>query len=251
MEVSDKLAIEFNTILLSNTLMLVMLVSFTAYVYFRAKKSPLLYSYLSVIGMIALWMIAKIFKTVSPQIELRWFFVLLQYFAVDSLGVCLLTFAYIYRKDKLPSKKLLLIWSFLPAISFLVLVTNPLHMTFYSYFDIYKDRFGPAFYLAQSVQYLYLLIGIILLSRGFTKQPRFHGTRGLGNLFAVFVLLPLLANAYYILFKMDLLPWVFPFPVFDFTPIAASVSLGFINRFNCEPPQICCGNKKGRLFLSA
>lgn len=225
MEVSPKLAIEFNTILLSHTFTLLLLVLFSAYIFYRAKKSPLLYSYLSVVGMIGLWIIAKILKTVSPLISLRWFFIVIQYFAIDSLGVCLLIFAYIYRTDRLPSKKLLLAWVILPAISFLVLVTNPMHMTFYSYFDIYKDRFGLAFYFAQSIQYFYLLTGILMLSRGFTKQPCFVGKRGLGNLFAVFVLLPILANTYYILFKMNLLPWVLGFPVFDFTPIAASISL--------------------------
>ena len=71
MEVSDKLALEFNTIIVSHTLTLLLLVSFSAYVYFRARKSPLLYSYISVVGMIALWLIAKILKTVSPIIELR------------------------------------------------------------------------------------------------------------------------------------------------------------------------------------
>lgn len=225
MEVSDKLAMDFNTILCSHTLMLLLLISFSAYIYFRAKKSPLLYSYLSVEGIVALWMIAKIFKTLSPRVEMRWFFIIVQYLAIDSLGVCLLVFAYIYRKNKKPSKKQLILWSIPPALSFLVLVSNPLHMTFYSYFDIYRDRFGPAFYVAQSVHYLYLLTGILILSHSFTKQPGFRGKENLGNLFAVFVLLPLLGNVYYIAFKMNLLPWIFSFPVFDFTPIAASISL--------------------------
>lgn len=227
MEVSDKLAIEFNTILISHTLMLLTLTSFTSYIYFRAKKSPLLYSYLSVVGMIALWMIAKIFKTVSPRIELRWFFIVVQYFAIDSLGICLLIFAHIYRRNQLPSKNMLFVWCILPATSFLILLTNPLHMMFYSYFDIYKDHFGPAFYFAQSLQYLYLFSGIFLLSPGFTKQPGFKGKKRLGSLFAVFVTLPILCNVYYIIFKLTTLRWIFPFPVFDFTPIAASISLMF------------------------
>lgn len=227
MEVSHKLAMDFNTILSSHILMLLLLISFSAYIYFRAKKSPLLYSYLAVEGVVALWMIAKIFKTLSPKVEMRWFFIIVQYLAIDSLGVCLLAFAYIYRRNKKPSIKQLILWSIPPALSFLILVSNPLHMTFYSYFDIYKDRFGPAFYVAQSIHYLYLLTGILILSYGFTKQPGFRGKKNLGNLFAVFILLPLLGNVYYVVFKMNLLPWIFPFPVFDFTPIAASVSLMF------------------------
>lgn len=116
-------------------------------------------------------------------------------------------------------------WSVLPIASFIAIVTNPFHMSFYSYFDIYKDRFGISFYVAQSFHYIYLIIGIYLLAHGFTKQSFFVGKKSLGNVFAIFVLLPLSANFYYILFKMDLVPWVFPFPVFDFSPIAASISL--------------------------
>ncbi len=225
MEVSDKLAIEFHTIILSHTVTLLVLVSFSTYIYFRAKRSALLYGYLSVVGMIALWMISKIFKTVSPVIGLRWFFIVTQYFAIDLLGVCLLVFAYIYLKNRLPSKRLFALWLVPAAISFVVVVTNPLHMTFYSYFDMYKDRFGSLFYVVQSVQYVYLIVGCVMLSRGFTKQPGFHGKRMFGRLFSVLVLLPLMANLYYILFKMNVFRWIFPFSVFDFSPIAASVSL--------------------------
>lgn len=225
MEVSNKLAWEFHTILLSHTTTLVLIICFTSYIFFRAKKSPLLYSYLSVVAMISLWIIAKIFKTVSPRIELRWFFIVVQYFAIDCLGVCLLIFTYIYRNNRTPRKLSIFIWSILPFLSFVILLTNPIHMTFYSYFDIYKDLFGTSFYLAQSVHYLYLIIGIVLLSKGFIKQPGFLNKKGLGRLFALFILLPIMGNIYYILFKMNAVSWIFPFPVFDFTPLAASFSL--------------------------
>ena len=225
MIVSDKLAIEFNTILFAHALMSLILVSFSAYIYFKAKKSALLFSYFSVVGMILLWMISKILKTVSPTLELRWFFILTQYFAIDCLSVCLLCFAYIYVKHYTPSKLKILQWSILPTLSFIAIATNPIHMTFYSYFDIYKDQFGLTFYAAQSIHYLYLIAGIKMLSHGFTRQALFAGKKSLGFLFSVFVLLPLMTNIYYILFKMDLFPWIFPFPVFDFSPIAASLSL--------------------------
>ncbi len=225
MEISQKLAIEFNTIILSHLITLILLILFNSYIFFRAKKSPLLFSYLSVVGMIMVWIVSKILKTLSPTIELRWIFIIIQYFAIDYLGICLLIFAYIHSKNRLPSKKQIIIWSILPTASFIAILTNPLHMGFYSYFDIYRDRFGILFYVAQSIHYTYLIIGIYLLARGFTKQSFFHGKKSLGNVFAIFVVLPLSANLYYILFKMDLVAWIFPFPVFDFSPIAASISL--------------------------
>jgi len=225
MNISEKLAFEIYTISIFHIIALVFLCSFSYYIFLRAKKTPLLYSYLSVVAMIALWMLSKLLKTVAPTEELRWFFILTQYFGVDFLGYCLLVFSYIYTKDRLPSIKMRLLWSLLPIISYGVILTNAYHMTFYSYFDFYKDRFGVLFYPLQSVQYAYWLMGVIMLSKDFTKHPSFHGKRGLGTLFALITLVPLLANAYYILFKLGTLPWIFPFPKFDFTPIAASIAL--------------------------
>ncbi|MBP8641252.1 MAG: hypothetical protein KBI01_10235 [Oscillospiraceae bacterium] len=225
MAISDKLAFEIYTISIFHITALILLFSFSAYVYFRAKKTPLLYGYMAVVGMIALWMLSKLLKTVAPNEGLRWLFIVTQYFGVDFLGFSLVVFAYIYAKNKVPSKTQLSLWAILPVLSFLAVVTNPLHMSFYSYYDFYKDRFGALFYPAQSVQYIYLLVGIIMLSQGFTKQPGFHGKRGFGVFFAAITLIPLFANLYYILFKMSALPWVFPFPVFDFTPIAGTIAL--------------------------
>ncbi len=98
-------------------------------------------------------------------------------------------------------------------------------MSFYSYFDIYKDSFGVMFYVTQCIQYIYLIVGTVMLSSGFTKQPVFHKKKNFGKLFAVIVLLPLVANVYYIMFKLNMFPWMLPFTIFDFSPIAASVSL--------------------------
>ncbi|WHH61343.1 histidine kinase N-terminal 7TM domain-containing protein [Petroclostridium sp. X23] len=225
MQVSDKLAFEIFTIIIFHTIALLILFSFSFYMFLKAKKTPLLYSYLSVVLMIMLWMVSKILKTVAPTQGLRWFFIVTQYFGIDFLGFFLVVFAYIYTKDKMPARNTFILLSVLPILSFLVVPTNPLHMGFYSYYDFYKDRFGPLFYSTQFIHYIYLFTGIYLLSKGFTLQPGFRGKRKWARIFAVLTLMPIIANVYYILFKLNVFPWLFPFPVFDFTPIAASISL--------------------------
>jgi signal transduction histidine kinase len=225
MAVSDKHAFEIYTIVLYHVIAGVSLFSFSYYLYLRAKKTPVLYSYLAVASAILLWMLSKILKTVAPTEGLRWLFIVTQYFGVDLLGFSLVVFAFIYTRGASPTRKQMLLWALLPTLSFAVVLTNPLHMGFYSYFDFYKDRFGPLFFIAQSIQYLYWLVGIGMLSRGFTKQPGFHGKKLWANLFAVITLIPVAANFYYILFKLDVFNWIFPFPVFDFTPIACTASL--------------------------
>jgi signal transduction histidine kinase len=225
MEISEKLAFEIYTIIIFHTAAVLLLLGFTVYIFLRAKKTPLLYSYLGVVGMILIWMISKILKTVSPNQPLRWFFIVTQYFGVEFLGLCLILFAFLYTRNRLPTRKWRVLLALPPVVGFLAVLTNPWHMRFYSYFDFYRDKFGPLFLPVQAFQYLYLITGILLLSKGFTHQPGLSGRKMLSRILAVLVLLPLLFNVYYLLFKFTTLKWIFPFPVFDFTPVSGSIAL--------------------------
>ena len=225
MPVSDKLAYEIFIILLFHIPAILILFSFCTYLYLKAKKTPVLLSFLSLAAMLLIWMISKVLKTVSPNESIRWFFIVTQYFGVQFIGYTLFIFAYIYAKNKIPKRSLLFVLAFLPTLSFLAVLTNPLHMQFYSYYDFYKDRFGRLFIPIQSIQYLYLLAGILMLSKNYTKQPAFKNRQHWSFLFAAVTLIPLFANVYYILFKLNLFRWIFPFPVFDFSPIAGTIAL--------------------------
>ncbi|PKM56375.1 MAG: hypothetical protein CVV00_00330 [Firmicutes bacterium HGW-Firmicutes-5] len=227
MEVSEKLAIDIINIFSFHIVALILLVSFSFYIYLKAKKTPLLYSYLMVISMLLIWIVSKLLKTIAPTQDLRWFFIVTQYIGVCFLGYFMLIFAYIYQKKTIPSKRLLVLMAVFPLIAFLIVLTNPMHMGFYSYFDFYRDRFGPYFYPIQIFQYLYIFIAILYLSKNYTRQAGFFGKRMWGRFFALITLLPLFTNFYYILFKLDLLEWILPFPVFDFTPISGSLAIVF------------------------
>ena len=134
MEVSEKLAYDISVITGSHLIAFVVLAALTAFIWFKAKKSILLNSYLALVAMIMIWLLAKIFKTVSPNETLRWFFIVLQYFGVQYLGYCLIIFAYVYVTAKAVPRTMLLVLSIFPTLSFLVVATNPWHMQFYSYF---------------------------------------------------------------------------------------------------------------------
>lgn len=225
MPITDKLAYEIYIILIFHLPAILILIAFCTYIYFKANKTPVLFSFLALAAMLLIWMVSKVFKTVSPDENLRWVFIVCQYFGVQFLGVCLVIFAYIYTKNKVPSNKTMIILGVFPLASFIAVLTNPLHMQFYSHYDFYKDSFGKLFLPIQSIQYVYLIAGVVMLSKGFTRQPSFAGRRGWARLFATLTIFPLLANCYYILFKMDVFEWIFPFPVFDFSPIAGTMAL--------------------------
>lgn len=225
MKISEKLAYEIFIIVSFHWIAIVFLVSFSAIIYFRAQKTELLKSYIVLVGMILIWMISKILKTVSPTVELRWFFVVTQYFGVQYLGISLLYFARLYTKGVAFSRRTMWILMVLPTIAYTAVVTNPLHMKFYSYFDFYKDKFGELFMPIQIIVYIYLFAGVIMLGRGYSKQSYFHNRALLSRILAIITLIPLSLNIYYILFKVIHIPWIFSFPVFDITPIASTFAL--------------------------
>lgn len=190
-------------------------------IWLKAKKIPLLYSYLAVQGIIFMWMISKIFKTIAPNTDLKFFFVVCQYAGVCFLGIVFFNFAFLYAKRRMLALRYMLPLA-VPSVLFLLTVaTNPWHYLFYSHFDFWGDSFGPAFYLHQAYNYALILAGLILCAKNFTKQ--FEEKRMQAMLFAVAILVPIAAN---ILYLFDWFELVFCFePPFDITPITCNISL--------------------------
>jgi len=90
-------------------------------IWLKAKKVPLLYSYLSVQCIILLWMITKLFKTISPGAGLKFFFVVLQYTGVCFLGEAFFIFAYLYAFRKMLALKYIIMLT-VPSVFFLLVV---------------------------------------------------------------------------------------------------------------------------------
>lgn len=218
---SQELAFEIYYIELFHVLSVVLSLCLNYLIYLKARKTRLLYYYLTVQALILIWLLAKIFKTVSPDVNIRWFFIVLQYFGNCYLGNTFLIFAYLYAtgEDMRRVHKILL--NIPPTFFFLCMASNPYHMLFYSYYDFYRDSFGPLFYIHQIVTYIYILIGLVLCSKNFTAQM--GEKRIQAHLFAIAILVPLVINWFYIL---KLFKAFFGFrPLFDFTPIACNISL--------------------------
>lgn len=225
MPINDLQAYQIYVIIFSNLLCAIALFAFSYFVYLKAKKTHLLKCYIGIVLSIQFWMVSKVFKSVAPNLGLRWTFVVLQYLGVAFLSYTLVIFAFTFYKKRLPYKKNLILLSLFPILFFLTVFTNPLHMGFYSYFDFYRDRFGRLFYPIQIINYTYMFVAVYFLVKGSSRDKENHHSSLWGKLLALLTLLSLSINFYYILFKIDLLPWIFPFPVFDITPIAISISL--------------------------
>lgn len=221
MPVSQKLAHEIYYIELWHIVSLMLFIGVNLSIALKAKKTPLLYAYLAAELCVILWIVSKIFKTVSPDIGTRWFFIVTQYFGVSFLGGCLLAFSLMYAfKKKLKAKYLVLI--FLPClINFIIVATNPVHMLFYSKYTFYSDKFGPLFYAGMGMTYAYIIASTVFLSKGFIKM--FGNERQKAVLFSAAIAIPVVINVFYVL---DLFEKLFNYkPLFDYTPIAINASL--------------------------
>ncbi|MBP6491908.1 MAG: hypothetical protein KA282_02945 [Clostridia bacterium] len=218
---SEQLAFEIYYIELWHIFSVLFFVVINFYIYLNARKNTLLYSYLVVEALLLIWLVSKILKTVSPTVDIRWFFIVTQYFGNCFLGSAFFAFAYTYAKGKLPNKQILIGTNLPSLFFFLCMATNPYHMQFYSYYDFYRDSFGPLFYVHQVYTYSLMFLGIYFCSKQFFIE--FHHKRKQAIVISAAVLIPLAINIFYILKLYKLL---FGFrPLFDITPIACNLSL--------------------------
>lgn len=218
---TSRIALDNYYVVLYSILTVVLALFINMYIYLKAKKTQLLYYYILTQMMIVLWTLSKVFKTAAPNIEVRWFFIIVQYLAICLLSIFFFLFAYIYRYKRPPKFKYVIVLVIPPFISFLFILTNPLHMSFYSYFDMYKDSFGRLFYIHQSIIYSYLIGGGILCSKDFYSQIGHKKTQII--LFTLAISIPLAVNFLYV-FKVLKNIFNIRLPM-DITPISCGLSL--------------------------
>lgn len=201
---------------------LVLLIAFSTYIYLKANKDRMLYTFLGVQGAFFIWIIAKIFKTVSPVFGLRWFFVVFQYFGICILEIAFIEFAYHYYKGKPLPKVLSRIFKVVASIQFVIIASNEYHHLFYSRFDFDGDDFGKLFYLHVFIMYGFIISGIVMVARKFHKD--FYHNKKFYEI-SIAMIIPLIANIYYLSGYYHELMKLLHWRSFDITPIAFELSL--------------------------
>lgn len=187
--------------------------------YMKANRTASLKAYFYVLFTIALWLIGKIFKTVSPTEDIRWSFIVFYYFAICLLEVAFLECGYAYYKGRAFKIRTKVFLYILPLIQFIVVATNPYHHLFYSKYDFYHDSFGPLFYLHVVIEYIYITIGIVLCAIKLRSQFK-HKSKGYKYLMATATLGPIILNILYITRVLQKIFYFISFPIiFDVTPI--------------------------------
>jgi len=201
---------------------LILLVFFSVYIYLKVNKGGLLYSFLGVQASFFMWIFFKILKTVAPVVELRWLFVVIQYFGICTLELTFLQFAYYYSRGKSLPKKILLLGTCVAFVQFLVVLTNESHHLFYSTFNFRGNSFGPLFYAFMGIMYSCVIIGILLVGQRFRKD--FYKKFAFYEL-SIAMIIPLVTNFFYLSGHYHKLMKYLGWYPFDITPLGFELSL--------------------------
>lgn len=193
--------------------------------YQQAKKSKLLDYFLLTMSMLFLWFISKLLKTASPDVHIRWFFIVTQYLGICLLNYFFVQFSWLFAYNQPMKKKRKILFLTPTLISFLIIATNPLHMYFYSKYDLFRDSFGPLFYPHQLLSYLYLGYGVYLCTKEYRNS--FYLKHLQSRIFAIAIFIPIIINIMYVT-KVLKKTFGLRLPM-DITPLAAMVSLGLFS----------------------
>jgi|SRR6056297_118703 len=192
-----KIGINVANIVLWNFFAIIVNVIAFIIIYMKANHNASLKAFFVVQASMIIWLVGKVFKTVSPTVELRWFFVVFYYFGIILLGVSFLDFAYIYYKGRPIKKPIRMLIYVVALLQFGFVVTNPYHHLFYSFFNFIEDDFGEFFYVLVVVNYLYIIIGMVLCGIKFNKQL-INLKKLEKNVISFAILIPLVFNFIYI-----------------------------------------------------
>jgi len=174
---------------------------------------------------IVMWMVFKIFKTVSPTVISRWWFVVGYYFCTCVFEIAFLEFGYSYYKNKPLKRKVRALLSIFPILQFILILTNPYHFLFYSKFTFFRDSFGPGFYVHMVIEYIFIAIGIIYCYKAFKIRLK-SKNKLYKYLVSSAIVIPLILNFLYITRVIQKIVYSLGFTVvFDVTPIVFTWSL--------------------------
>lgn len=193
-------------------------------IYIKASKSASLKAFFVVQSSMMIWLLGKVLKTVSPNEDLRWFFIVFYYFGIILLEVSFLDFAYLYNKGKKMRPLFRRMIYLIGTAQFILVATNPYHYMFYSRYGFWGDDFGQLFYVHVVINYLFLIIGMVLCSIKFSKQlkDKLPIER---HMIGMAILVPVILNFVYITRMLEELFDYLNIQVFDITPIVYTFSL--------------------------
>lgn len=195
------------------TLAIIIVIIINTILFLRTKKIELVYDFFRLQGLMAIWMISKIFKVISVSDEM-WIWVVIEYIGVCYFGVGIVAFGYNYKYNRKLPKKMYYLLIALATFNYLALFTNDYHHLFFEEVRVINSVKGPLFYVHTLFSYMTAISGIYMIM---TSKVNQNFNRSDKVIFFVGLFLPLAANIVYV-FRLVAVP-------FDVTPIAYNIMM--------------------------
>lgn len=212
------------TILLWNYGALILNIVAFVIIYMKANRNNSLKLFFRVQFLLMIWLVGKILKTVSFNVEIRWFFICFYYFGIIYLAPSFIDFSFALYTEKFLNPKIRITIYAISTIEYLIIITNPLHFLFYSIYTFQKDDFGIIFYVITMINYAMLLFGVYYSS--LTYKKRLKGKKSnKTNLISLSIIIPLIINVIYITGRLKPIFKSLNFHIFDITPICYTISI--------------------------
>ncbi len=190
-------------------------IGINAVFFLRARKSPLLSSFLNVQYIIILWLLANCLKAAAPNLEVAWLWMVLQYLSICMFGIIFLDFAYLYNTGKYLPPLVRTTCYAISGLNYVVVFSNPLHNLFFASYTQFNHIAGPAYLVHTLWSYLLLAIAYTLIIKSLVYN-RYTLSRMQVLIFNVGLLSPVLVNVTYVLGITEM--------PFDITPIVFNVT---------------------------
>jgi signal transduction histidine kinase len=192
--------------------------------YMKANHNASLKAFFLVQFSMMIWLVGKVFKTVSPTASLRWAFIVMYYFGICLLAASFLDFAYIYNKGRALKKPIRISIYMIALTQFIIVLTNPYHYLFYSEYSFWSDEFGILFYFQLGFNYIFILIGLVLCSRQFKTHLK-ERKKVARRIISFAILAPIVLNFIYITRLLEKIFDKLQIQIFDITPIVYTWSI--------------------------
>lgn len=185
--------------------------------YLRARKSALLTAFQNVQYMIIIWLFANALKKASPNDEVVWLWVVVQYLGVCMFGVIFLDFAYLYKNGRRVTYWLRMVGYSVSGAMYIMLFTNPIHGQFYRSYTLFESVPGPLFYMHTLWSYLLVTVAYMFIFSAIIRN-KYTLSRSQAAITGMGLLLPAIVNLNYIFGYNTLIS-------FDLTPIYLNMTI--------------------------
>lgn len=163
------------------------------YIISRVKGGKIIGFFITGQILSMVWTVFNIFELLAPNVQIRWVIVVIEYIPLCFMGLFFFHFSYSYNYQKIMARVPFLISLIFPIVSYIAVITNPLHHMFYSSFDLKNETYEFFCWFIIVMTLLYLSLGaLIFLIKGKFANP----TRNRQSIyFVVAIMIPSIVHA--------------------------------------------------------